>query len=93
MTAKLSISSPLPPSIDATVKGTGFENVKTRLILDGEGATMSTFHPGMDGSFCVGIQVSAVPATQTLVAEQYNWVAAGVADWREVVRASIVVPS
>jgi hypothetical protein len=69
MAAVLSIApTPAEASSVVAVLGTGFANAKTRLLLDGVGATTNIFRPKRDGSFAVGITVSAT--SKVLLAQQ-----------------------
>ena len=71
MPATLAVAPlPAPTGSVVTVTGTGFANAKTRLTLDGAGATTNIFRPAKDGTFHVGITVATKPKSQTLVAEQ-----------------------
>jgi len=69
------------------VTGTSFPNRKTRLLLDGVGATTNIFRPDKNGWFQVGITVSSTPKTQTLIAQQDQ----GGGAWAEVARTTIQV--
>lgn len=80
------VPNPAAPSTVVDVNGTGFANKKTRLLLDGVGATTNVFRPQDDGTFSVGITVSGSPKTQTLVAQQQTG-----NTWSEVARTSVVV--
>jgi hypothetical protein len=62
--------NPVPVGTITSVVGTGFINRRTRLLLDGVGATTNVFRPGKDGAFRVGIQVAKTVKSQSLVAEQ-----------------------
>jgi hypothetical protein len=64
--------NPAPANSVVAVLGAGFANAKTRLLLDGAGATTNIFRPKKDGSFAVGITVSPVAKTQTLIAQQLS---------------------
>jgi hypothetical protein len=81
VTIQLVVSpNPAAPSSVVAVAGSGFPNNKTRLLLDGAGATTNIFRPRRDGTFNVGITVSSTPKTQTLQAQQSvngSWVNAG----------------
>lgn len=71
MTATLTVTpNPAPPSSAVAVAGSGFPYARTRLLLDGAGATTNTFRPRKDGTFNVGVTVGSVVKTQTLVAQQ-----------------------
>ena len=83
-TITLSPVSPTPGSV-VNVIGSGFANYKTRLKLDGAGATTNVFRPKKDGSFQVGITVSSTPKTQTLTSEQYR------STWTQVTSQTFVV--
>ena len=64
--------NPAPVGSIVTVTGTDFGHARTRLLLDGVGATTNVFRPSRTGTFTVGVRVSATPKSQTLVAEQYS---------------------
>lgn len=86
MPATLAVApSPAQPSSVVSVVGSGFPNAKTRLLLDGVGATTNIFRPQKDGTFAVGITVAASARTQTLVAQQYS------SSWKNVASASVAV--
>ena len=88
MAPALTVSpQPVLPSNVLNIAGTGFNNFKTRLALDGAGTSTNIFRPQKDGSFCVGITVSSTPKTQTLVAQQNT----SGTTWVEVARVSVVV--
>jgi len=78
--------NPTPPSTVVSVSGSGFANAKTRLLLDGAGASTNIFRPRKDGTFNVGITVSSTEKTQTLVAQQQSG-----PTWNKVASTSIVV--
>lgn len=87
MTAQLVVTpNPTVTSAVVSVAGTGFLNYKTRLLLDGVGATSNVFRPDHGGTFEVGITVGSTAKTQTLVAQQY---VSGT--WKTVASTSIVV--
>lgn len=69
--------NPAPVGSVAAVAGTGFPNRKTRLLLDGVGATTNVFRPRRDGTFHVGITVASTVKSQALEAQQQqpggNW--------------------
>jgi len=72
MTATLVVApNPAPAGSVVSVTGSGFANAKTRLTLDGAGATTNIFRPHR-GAFSVGITVAATVKSQALVAEQYT---------------------
>ena len=79
--------NPAITSSVVNVSGSGFTNQKTRLLLDGSGATSNIFRPNKSGIFNVGITVGAVAKTQTLVAQQTT----GGTTWIDVARTSITV--
>lgn len=88
MTATLYVTpNPAKPSSVVNVTGAGFLNRKTRLLLDGAGATTNIFRPSNTGTFNVGITVSSIERTQTLVAQQNTTGKT----WIEVARLPIVV--
>lgn len=76
---------PAAPSTVVAVAGSGFPYMRTRLLLDGVGATTNVFRPRKDGTFTVGITVGT-NATETLVAQQLaNSI------WKEAAQATISV--
>lgn len=79
-------ANPAPGTV-VNVTGNGFQNYKTRLLLDGVGATTNIFRPRKDGTFQVGITVSSTPKTQILVAEQNT----SGSKWTKVAETTIVV--
>jgi hypothetical protein len=80
--------NPADPSTVVSVQGSGFANAKTRLLLDGQGATTNIFRPKKDGTFAVGITVSSTAKTQSLIAQQQNG-----STWTQVASTAIVVQS
>jgi len=86
MPALTVVPNPAAPSTVVTIQGTGFANAKTRLLLDGAGATTNIFRPSKAGDFTVGITVASSVKTQTLVAQQ-----ASGSTWSEKARTSISV--
>src|SRR5258706_2150650 len=82
--------NPAYTSSVVNVSGTGFTNQKTRLLLDGAGATSNIFRPNKAGIFNVGITVGPTAKTQTLVAQQLT---GGTTTWVQVASTTITVQS
>lgn len=78
--------NPAAPSTVTNITGSGFANLKTRLLLDGVGATTNIFRPTKAGTFNVGITVGSVEKDQTLVAQQQR-----TGTWSDVATKTITV--
>lgn len=86
-TVLVAAPNPTPPSSTVTVTGTGFANVPTRLLLDNV-EVVSSFRPGGDDAFTVGIAVGDTEQTQTIAAEQKP---GSSSSWVPIISTTVVV--